>query len=100
MPSLTRSGAVEKVPSLHESNRLRHQIYENGRGRFICPPIMCCVSIQYCLPFDSGKPCGGSWRLRWYQVQYFFNSPVAPAQTIHSGLLKKWYSPPLEGWQA
>ena len=31
-------GAIEKVPSLHQSKHLRHQIYDTGRGR-IKPPI-------------------------------------------------------------
>ena len=31
-------GAVEKVLPLHKRNRLRHIIYENGRGGFACPP--------------------------------------------------------------
>ena len=31
-------GAVEKVPSLFKRNRLRHQIYANGRGRLACLP--------------------------------------------------------------
>ena len=26
-----------------------------GRGGFIYPPAMYCISIQYCLPFDSWK---------------------------------------------
>ena len=30
--------AAEKVLPLHESNRLRHQICENGRGKLACPP--------------------------------------------------------------
>ena len=29
---------TEKVLPLHELNRLRHQIYENGRGEFAYPP--------------------------------------------------------------
>ena len=45
------------------------------RGRLICLPVICCVSIQYCLPFDSGKPCGGSWRLRWYKYNTFSTAP-------------------------
>ena len=31
-------GTIEKVPPSHKRNRLRHIIYENGRGR-IEPPI-------------------------------------------------------------
>ena len=31
-------GAIEKVPSLYESNRLRHQIYEPGRDGFAYLP--------------------------------------------------------------
>ena len=32
------NGIVEKVPLLLKCNRLRHQIYDNGRGGFAYPP--------------------------------------------------------------
>ena len=37
-PHKSPNGAVEKVPPLPKRNRLRHQIYENGRGGFAYLP--------------------------------------------------------------